>query len=432
MEKSSTIKGKVLAVIVSTVAALLAAIIVLICFLNPPKNNTAITTPVTNNSSESSASEVESAVAPSSDESVSSNNDSTISSEESNLSSEKEPVSSQAQSSSTSKPAQSKPTDLTSVKPLKSKHKVTKDSESFDITLSFAGDMILANNKDTYYSGSFEEYAKKNDSDYFLSKVRHIFEADDFTIVNLENVLTDRNLSAVFKDYSPAFWFKSKASNVKILSGSGVEGTLIANNHIRDYGTEGYNDTVAAIKKSGMLYGDDSKIMYFEKGGYVVSVICSGMWGEYQANNIIKLMETAKKHSHYQVVMFHGGTEKIHEPEEWKRRAARKLVDNGADLVVGGHPHVLQPREVYKGVDIVYSIGNFCYGGHRQPENRTVIYQMTLTINKKLKLTASQSNIIPCYVYTGNVNNYQPAIVKDEKIKKRILDFMDGKISSPV
>ena len=369
MEKPSSIKGKIIAIIISAVAALVAVALILVCIFNPP--HTLV--PSNGNVYEESSSMA------------------------SDLVSSEVPI------------------------------------PDFDITLSFAGDMILATNKDTYYQGCFNDYAESHNPDYFLEKVRPVFEADDFTIVNLENVLSDRPLNAVYKDYSPAFWFMSKASNVNILSNSSVEGVLIANNHIRDYGEEGYNDTVDAINNSGMLYGDESKIMYFEKNGYVIAVICHGLWGEYQANSIIELMKTAEEKSDYQVVMFHGGTEKIHAPEEWKRRAAHKLVDNGADLVVGGHPHVLQPREVYNGVEIVYSIGNFCYGGHRRPENRTVIYQMKLTIDKDMNLKASASNMIPCYVYTGDINNFQPAIIEDgDPIKQRILDFMDGKIDSPV
>lgn len=329
-------------------------------------------------------------------------------------------------------PTPTVPTDTVSIVPMASRHPVPEEGDSFDITLSFLGDMILATNKDSFYSGAFRDYAAEQEPTYFLDKVRHIFEADDFTIANVENVFSDRPLTPVHKDYDPAFWFISPAANINILSSSGVEGAMIANNHIRDYGQQGYNDSVAAITNAGMQYGDASRIMYFEKGGYVVAVICSGMWSEGQANNIVNLIKQAENHSHYQAVIFHGGTEKIHAPEEWKRRAAHKLVDNGADLVVGGHPHVLQPREIYNGVEIVYSIGNFCYGGHRYPENRTVIYQMTLNVGKDLALRSSVSNMIPCYVYTGSINNFQPAVVDDEIIKNRILDFMNNLIPSPV
>lgn len=420
MNNSGSTKGKIIAAVVAIVAALVAVVLLLISILYPPVDLKLSSGGALSNASD-----------------VSSLPEIIVSSEETPVSSEETPVSSEQPPTTSSEiqtvaPQQNTPTDLTSVTPMKSKHEVAADSETFDITLSFVGDMILATNKDTYYSGALRDYATTHDPSYFLEKVRHIFEADDFTIANVENVFSDRQLEPVYKDYSPAFWFTAPTSNINILSGSGVEGAMIANNHIRDYGEEGYQDTIQAITNAGMLYGDASRIMYFEKGGYVISVICSGLWGEYQANNIINLIKTAEQHSHYQVVIFHGGTEKIHEPEEWKRRAARKLVDNGADLVVGGHPHVLQPREVYNGVEIVYSIGNFCYGGHRYPENRTVIYQMSLTIGKDLTLKSSASNIIPCYVYTGSINNFQPAIVDDPIIKQRILDFMDGKISSPV
>lgn len=319
-----------------------------------------------------------------------------------------------------------------------SKQEISEESSepedlSFNITLSFTGDMILASNLNQTTGGSFNEYAENNPPEYFLSKVKDIFQEDDFTLVNLENVLSDKDLAPIEKDYDPAFWFISKASNVNILSVAGVEGVTLSNNHTGDYGTEGFNETAAAVESAGMQYGNNGQIMYFEKNGFKIAVICAGMWGESGADAILQYyMPKAEAISDYQVVFFHGGTEKIHEPEEWKKEGARKLVDGGADLVIGSHPHVLQPREVYNGVEIVYSLGNFCYGGHRAPENRTIIYQMALTIDENLKLTASQSNIIPCYVYTAERNNYQPTPITDAEEIQTVLDFMDWKIDSPV
>lgn len=303
---------------------------------------------------------------------------------------------------------------------------------NFTVKLSFAGDMILACQQDNTTAGSFNEYANKYPSCYFLEKVKHIFEDDDFTIANLENVLTDRPLTEIYKDYSPAFWFKSKAANIDILSSASVEGVTLNNNHINDYSTEGVSDTIAAVTNSGIDYGTAEKIMYFEKNGFKIAVVCVGLWSTWSVTPALAKLEEAKTQSDYQVMLFHGGTEKLHSPEDWKINAAHTFVDNGADLVVGGHPHVLQPREIYNGVEIVYSIGNFCYGGARRPENRTVIYQMELTVGENNQLKASRSNIIPCYVYTGSVNNYQPAVVEEANVKQKILDFMDGKCDSPV
>jgi len=161
-----------------------------------------------------------------------------------------------------------------------------------------------------------------------------------------------------------------------------------------------------------------------------VALICNGLWNEGQAAHIAARIEEASAQSDFQIVFYHGGKEGVHTPEAWRVRASRRLVDAGADLVVGNHPHVLQPLETYRGVDILYSVGNFCYGGNRQPENRTAVYKLLLTVEDG-KLTEQASSIIPCYVYTGKTNNWQPAPIADGKEKARVLDFLHGKAELP-
>lgn len=303
----------------------------------------------------------------------------------------------------------------------------------FSIKLSFAGDTMLASLKDKTSSDNFNDYANKKEPSYFLEKVSSIFENDDFTVLNLENVLTDRKLSEISKSTEPAFWFKSKTSNVNILTSSSVEGVSVANNHTKDYGKLGKQDTIDTLINANVQYGDYDHIMYFQKNNYVVAVICNGLWTESHTTRIIKLIKEAEEKSDYQIIFFHGGKEKLHKPEKWKIKAARKLVDNGADLVIGAHPHVLQPREIYNDKEIIYSLGNFCYGGHKKPENRTIIYQMNLTVDNNTNLLLKEeSNIIPCYVYTTDKNNYQPAPIEDENIKNKVIDFMNWKVDSPL
>ncbi len=305
-----------------------------------------------------------------------------------------------------------------------------EEDGSFTISLSFTGDMLLASGHGQRAAGNFLDYAAKQEPSYFLQGVKSIFEKDDFTVVNLENVLTDRALTPREKDTDSAFWFRSGTRNTAVLTSSGVEAVSLANNHTSDYGAAGYRDTVKAVTEAGLQYGDNTHPLYLEKNGFRIAVICNGLWNESQAASIVSRLRAAETESDFQIVFYHGGAEGIHTPEPWKVRASRRLVDAGADLVLGSHPHVLQPREIYQGREIVYSLGNFCYGGSRYPKNRTVVYQLTLTV-KDGEVVDTASEVIPCYVYTGKANNYCPAPITDEAQAQRVLDFLDGRITSP-
>lgn len=297
---------------------------------------------------------------------------------------------------------------------------------AFTIDLSIVGDCMLATFKGWNCAGSLNWYAAHHPPYYFFEKVRDIFEQDDFTIANLENVLTDRPLPEAPKYNSGRiFWFKAPTHHGNILKAGSIEAVSLANNHTYDYGLHGYIDTITAVQQAGLEYGTEERTFYLRKNGFVIAVICHGLWYEAQAAHIIKRIKKEAKHSDYQIVFYHGGAEGRHHPEPWRVRAAHRLVDAGADLVIGNHPHVIQPTEEYKGAHIVYSLGNFCFGGSHHPKNRTVIYKILLTINEG-RLQKHEVSLIPCYVYTGPINNWQPAPISDETEKQRVLDFMHG------
>ncbi|MCI9554960.1 MAG: CapA family protein [Oscillibacter sp.] len=303
--------------------------------------------------------------------------------------------------------------------------------DAFSIVISFTGDMLLASLHGKRAAGNFLDYTAKREPEYFLQHVSPIFGADDFTVVNLENVLTDRALTPKEKSTDPAYWYRAPTANAEILASSGVEAVSLANNHTGDYGAAGYKDTAKAVAAAGLEYGGNDRTFYLEKNGYRVAVICHGLWNEGQAAGIVRRIKAAEKESDFQVVFYHGGKEGVHAPEAWRVRASRRLIEGGAELVLGNHPHVLQPREVYQGREIVYSLGNFCYGGSRRPENRTIIYQLTLRVENG-ELAETESEMIPCYVHTGStVNNYCPAPITDEEQRKQVLDFMDGSAKIP-
>ncbi len=126
------------------------------------------------------------------------------------------------------------------------------------------------------------------------------------------------------------------------------------------------------------------RLFILKKHNFKIAVICVSMYGDYVFTyNSVCPEKKLRKKSDYQIIYFHGGTEGLHEPESWKVNACHTLIDSGADLIIGDHPHVLQPLEKYNNKTIIYSLGNFIFGGNRHPENRTIIYQHTITLTFK-------------------------------------------------
>ena len=119
-------------------------------------------------------------------------------------------------------------------------------------------------------------------------------------------------------------------------------------------------------------------------------------------------------------------------PDNYKIDSCRELAESGlCDLIVGAHPHVLQPLEVVNGVPIMYSIGNFCFAGNNYPENKTVIFQATISKNAD-NSCVTETNIVPCYVYTGPYNNWQPAVITDPEDKADIMAMVNTPVDYTV
>jgi poly-gamma-glutamate synthesis protein (capsule biosynthesis protein) len=122
----------------------------------------------------------------------------------------------------------------------------------------------------------------------------------------------------------------------------------------------------------------------------------------------------------------HWGIEGDHYPNDYQQQLAHQIVDWGADLVVGTHPHVLQGVELYNGKVICYSLGNFCFGGNSNPTDKdTAIFQQTFTFVDGVLQTDISADIIPCRLSsTDSKNDYQPTVVTGEK-KQSIIDKMN-------
>ncbi len=297
------------------------------------------------------------------------------------------------------------------------------------LKMSFIGDCVMGGDPVNYGYESFIWFSENNPPSYFFEKVKPVLEKDDFTLANMETVLSDNlSLKPVDKGDERAFWFMAKTKNADILTEGSVEVAGVVNNHTYDFGDEGYNDTVKALEDRGLLVGEDCSPLYFEKNGIKVGVVYANLWGYYQTSYIMDALEEMQDKCDYKVVFFHGGEEGRHEPDNFKIDACRDLANSGlCDLIVGAHPHVLQPLEVVNDVPILYSLGNFCFAGNNYPENMTVIFGVNLTRTSDGTIKA-ETEITPCYVYTGEYNTFQPAIMTDAEDMKAVFDLL----STPV
>lgn len=299
--------------------------------------------------------------------------------------------------------------------------------EPVTITLSFIGDCMLATDRGGEWQGSFNLLAKQVEPSYFLESFIELFENDDWTIANLENVFTDNPEAKMRnKGYTPAYWYKSTTANTAILTSGSVEIVSLANNHSEDYGSVGYTDTRAALENAGIMWGDNDNIIMLEKEGFTIALYATTFY--YTGYDTIISKKMAEVDADYKIVYFHGGTERVHEPDAWKAAGCRRMIDSGIDLVVGHHPHVLQPIEEYKGKTIVHSLGNFVFGGSRSEENRTIVYRHTLTLLEG-ELVEISEEVIPCYVYT---DLYKPDIITNEAEIDAVNAFLHGETDSPI
>lgn len=276
------------------------------------------------------------------------------------------------------------------------------------LTISVVGDCTLGTDETFDYDTSLNAYYDSNGKDYFFQNVKSIFAADDLTIANFEGTLTDSDARE-----DKTFAFKAPAEYAQILTSGSIEAVNTANNHSHDYGDQSYTDTLTALDNEGIThFGYDDTAVMDIKGVKV------GLVGIYELNDHLGREQQLKDNiakvkadgAELVIVIFHWGNETETVPDTNQMTLGRLAIDKGADLVCGHHPHVLQGIETYKGKNIVYSLGNFCFGGNSSPSDMdTMIFQQTFTITSNGVQADNVTNIIPCSSSSADgYNNYQP------------------------
>lgn len=276
-----------------------------------------------------------------------------------------------------------------------------------DVNLSAAGDCTLG--VDSRYSTNFNSVYQRHGAAYFLEQVRDVFGADDLTLVNLEGTLTTSTDRA-----DKTFTFKGPAKYTDILKDGHVDAVTLANNHSHDFGETGFTDTQAALDNADIPYfGYDTIATLRVKGEKFALIGLNGL-EDPSETTLTKCIARAKKQKPDAIVVYyHWGIERNPMPEAYETALAKTAIDHGADLVLGSHPHVVQGIERYKGRYIVYSLGNFCFGGNTNPSDKdSMIFQLTFHFEDGKLTATNNAKVLPCSISSSSsTNDFQPRVL---------------------
>lgn len=285
-----------------------------------------------------------------------------------------------------------------------------------EVTISSVGDCTIGTDSNFSFRGSYIDVFNKNNHDYkyFFKNVYQILSSDDLTTANLETTFTNET-EKVTKKYN----FKSSPDMAEVLKSGSVEAVNISNNHIMDYGPNGFKDTINTLKKNNIGYfGEGSKFITEIKGikfgflGYQVFQTSKAFRNKLKGD-----ISDLKAQNCIVIINFHWGIEREYYPNSMQKEIAHFAVDNGADLIIGHHPHVVQGVEKYKDKLIAYSLGNFSFGGNSNPEDKDTFILQTNFKFEDEHLKSYGIKLIPCSISSVSYSNdYCPTPLEgDEK-----------------
>ena len=294
-----------------------------------------------------------------------------------------------------------------------------------EMTLSFIGDCSIG--EAIQYRGNENGYTwmlDHNGMEWPFSLVRSYLDADDYTFANLEVVFTERT-----RHLDKTFPLLGAPRYAQVLLHSGVDAVNTVNNHCFDYHLEGYRDTIATLDALefphfGSVYvnsktnGQDVLLQTEVKG-----VKIGALGFTYPQDSDLKLIESRiaalrEEGCALVVVSLHWGRETHPVQESWQMKYARQVIDMGADVIWGHHPHVLQPVQFYNGGVIMYSTGNFTFGTMSSKVDRdTGIFQLSYALEEQGP-ALKRLRVIPCRT-TGS-GDYRPYELTETEDRERV------------
>lgn len=300
------------------------------------------------------------------------------------------------------------------------------------VTMAFGGDVCFHDGYANMYAlSSRGGKIESSISEDLLSQMRRA----DIFMVNNEFTYSERGAPLSEK----AFTFRSDPEHVALLQEMGVDLVSLANNHVYDYGEDALLDTLDTLQGAGIPYVGAGRNLdeaaapyYYEAGGRTIAFLSATQvernedpetkgatevtagtfrcFTEEEFNRLLAAVKEADQKADLTVVYIHWGTEntdELHWAQEWQ---APELVKAGTDLIVGDHPHCLQPIDYIDGVPVFYSLGNFWFNSK------------TLDTGL-LKVVFEENGDLTCQFLPAKQHDCRTDLQTGEE-KQRILDYL--------
>ena len=334
---------------------------------------------------------------------------------------------------------------------LSNKNTKQDTAEPITFTLTSLGDTLCHN---TQYWDAYNSKTDEYDFSYVYEDIKNYTLSSDITIGSLETTFAGKE-----KGYSNYPTFNTPDSLATALKDIGVDVVSLAGNHALDYGYTGLCRTIDVFDNIGLSHlgtyktaEDQEKILIKDVKGVKIAFInytygTNGIplpSGKDFCVNLIdkdfikKQINQAKEQNVDMIVAcMHWGTEYRTTANSEQKDLANFLFENGVDVILGNHPHVLEPMEkktitlqdgTTKDVFVVYALGNFTADQRDEITRDSAILNLTITKNSDGKISIDKVNYVPIYMYKNtNVSTHKFKILD---IEKTIKDYEEGKTTS--
>jgi len=321
---------------------------------------------------------------------------------------------------------------------------------STTITFAAAGDTTLGSHFEEWFDEQVKSKVRTKDEQFRFAfdEVREYTAGADIAFLNHEGTLSDRGEAAIKQ-----FTFRARPEFVKVVVDGGIDVVALANNHAYDFGENALVDTIVTLTSAGVLQcgagydGPETRTpAVLERNGITVGFLGYSAIGKYDTKQkptgmvydttrpgiaacigdypclkamVIEDVTKTAATVDVPIVSFHWGVEGNHEPEAYQVELAHAAIDAGAKVVIGHHPHVLQGVEVYNGGVILYSLGNFIFGGNWSPKNKdSMIFRATLSKNGVVSAA-----VVPIKHSNPPDAYFQPYLLEGEEATRLLTDL---------